>query len=383
MPAPALSNIKVIEMARILAGPWAGQILADLGAEVIKVESPKGDDTRQWGPPFLNEKETQTAAYFHCCNRGKSSIVVDFKDESQRNKLIELLKTADVLIENYTIGTLKKYGLDYAQISKINPGIVYCSITGFGQDGPAAHKLGYDFIIQGLSGIMDLTGEANGKPQKMGVAFTDIFTGLYSVIAIQAALWQRHITQKGQHIDMALYDCMTGVLANQAMNYLVSKQAPTRLGNRHPNIAPYQTFKTKDEDIIITAGNNKQFTSLCNILELKQLIHDPLYITNQNRVKNVETLSRKLEEKTRLWHCADLLKALDEADIPTAPVNSVADIFSNSQFIHRNMYIEPQGIPGIRTPIRMSAASLKLDKASPQLGQDTKRILDKLNKNNS
>jgi len=261
-PEAALSGLRVVELARILAGPWIGQTLADLGADVIKVESPHGDDTRGWGPPFIDVGGESSAAYFHACNRGKRSITADFNTEEGRQLVQRLARRADVLIENFKVGGLAKYGLDYASLREINPRLVYCSVTGFGQTGPYATRAGYDFMVQGMGGIMDLTGEPDGAPQKIGVAFVDIFTGLYGVIAIQAALWQRERTGLGQHVDMALLDSITGVLANQAMNYLASDTAPRRLGNAHPNIAPYQVFPVADGYIIITAGNDGQFARL-------------------------------------------------------------------------------------------------------------------------
>ena len=273
MQAP-VAGLRVVEFARILAGPWIGQTLADLGADVVKVEAPGGDDTRSWGPPFVPgiDGDHLSAAYFHACNRGKRSIVLDFSTEHGRDAARRLAADADVVIENFKLGGLKKYGLDYESLSALNPRLVYCSITGFGQDGPYAHRAGYDYIVQGLGGIMDLTGDPQGEPQKVGVAFADIFTGLYGVIAIQAALAQRERTGRGQHIDMALLDCMTGVLANQALNYLVSGASPHRMGNAHPNIAPYQVFAVADGHIILAVGNDGQFARLCEALGLS-LIH--------------------------------------------------------------------------------------------------------------
>ncbi len=260
--APPLAGIRVIELARVLAGPWAGQMLADLGADVIKVERPgTGDETREWGPPFVATVEgaQPESAYFHCCNRGKRSIVVDFTTSRGQEILRRLAGTADVLIENYKVGALAKYGLDYASLAALNPRLVYCSITGFGQDGPYAARPGYDFMIQGLGGIMDLTGSPDGEPHKIGVAFADIFTGVYAVVGIQAALAVRERTGTGQHVDMALLDTQVGVLANQAMNYLISGRSPRRLGNAHPNIVPYQTFAVADGHIILAVGNDAQF----------------------------------------------------------------------------------------------------------------------------
>ena len=261
-----LAGIKVLELARILAGPWCGQTLADLGADVIKVESPEGDDTRKWGPPWIEREGEKAAAYYHAANRGKRSVTADFTTDEGRALVLGLAREADVLIENFKVGGLKKYGLDYESLKAVNPKLIYCSITGFGQDGPYAARAGYDFMIQGMSGIMDLTGDPSGEPQKIGVAFADIFTGVYSVVAIQAALIARARTGEGQHIDMALLDCMTGVLANQAMNYLASGNVPKRLGNAHPNISPYQTFAVADGHLIVACGNDGQFVRLAEIL---------------------------------------------------------------------------------------------------------------------
>ena len=258
-----LAGLKVVELARILAGPWAGQVLADLGAEVVKVESPEGDDTRRWGPPFVPKDEGgEDAAYFHATNRGKRSVVADFATGEGRAAVLELVREADVLIENFKLGGLAKFGLDYESLREVNPRLVYCSITGFGQDGPYAARAGYDFIVQGMSGIMDLTGDPNGPPQKIGVAYADILTGLYAVIAIQAALRQREATGRGQHIDMALLDVMTGTLANQAMNYLVSGKVPHRLGNAHPNIAPYEAFPVADGGLPVSEALSDDVISL-------------------------------------------------------------------------------------------------------------------------
>ncbi len=371
----ALSGLKVVELARILAGPWAGQTLADLGAQVIKVESPEGDDTRKWGPPFIDNHGETAAAYFHACNRGKRSVIADFSTQEGAELVRDLARDADILIENFKVGGLKKYGLDYQSLHKINPTLIYCSITGFGQTGPYKNRTGYDFLIQGMSGIMDLTGEPEGTPQKMGVAFTDIFAGLYSVIAIQAALIQRQKTGLGQHIDISLLDTMTGVLANQSMNFLATGTAPKRLGNAHPNIVPYQTFPASDGHFILAAGNDSQFAKTCKTLGLEQLANDPLFASNASRVKNRDQLAKLLSAKTISWKMADILAALEKAGVPAGPINTVADIFADPQFSARQMQISPNGIPGVRTPISMSGASLNLARCSPKLGQHTKDYL--------
>ena len=363
-----LTGIKVVELARILAGPWAGQTLADLGADVIKVESPEGDDTRRWGPPWIETDGEQSAAYFHACNRGKQSLVCDLNNEADRTKLLELISDADVLIENFKVGGLKQYGLDADTLRESNPSLIYCSITGFGQDGPYSHRAGYDFMIQGMSGIMDLTGEPDGSPQKMGVAFADIFTALYSVIAIQSALWKRQQTGKGQHIDMALFDCMTGVLANQAMNYLASGHAPKRMGNKHPNIVPYQTFEVSDGHLIIAVGNDEQFKRLCDVLMAPELTLDERFLTNALRVENRDTLERLLSPLIASYTRDDLLRALKDAVVPAGPINSLNDVFDDEQFIARGMRIDSNGVPGTRTPISFSDSALNTGRRSPNLG---------------
>lgn len=371
-PAP-LAGLKVVEFARILAGPWAGQVLADLGAEVIKIESPEGDDTRRWGPPFVeNADGSHDAAYFHAANRGKKSVVIDFRTPEGQAEVRRLAANADVVIENFKVGSLIKYGLDYASLSAINPRLVYCSITGFGQDGPYAHRAGYDFIVQGMSGIMDLTGDPAGEPQKIGVAFADIFTGLYAVIAIQAALAMRERTGRGQHIDMALLDTMTGVLANQAMNYLVSGVAPTRLGNAHPNIAPYAAFPTADGWFILAVGNDAQFRRFCAIAGLDGMADDPRFATNPARVANRDELTARVTEATQRFRRDDLLARLEAEGVPAGPINTVAEAFADPQVIHRGMALsltreDGAPAPGVRTPIRFSDADLVLDRPAPVL----------------
>ncbi|MGU3576399.1 CaiB/BaiF CoA transferase family protein [Brucellaceae bacterium C25G] len=373
-----LAGLKVVELARILAGPWVGQTLSDLGADVIKIESPEGDDTRTWGPPYFNVEGEQSAAYFNACNRGKRSITADFRDLKGQRLVRELVSHADILIENFKVGGLEKYGLDYESLKEINPRLIYCSITGFGHDGPYAERAGYDFMIQGMAGIMDLTGEPDREPQKIGVAFADIFTGLYSVIAIQSALLMRERTGLGQHIDMALFDCMTAVLANQGMNYLATGKAPKRMGNAHPNIAPYQTLPVSDGYFIIACGNDGQFSKLTLLLGLDGVAEDEKYATNAARVQNRESLTAMLEEKTRSWNRDALLAELEKLKVPAGPINSVADVFDNPQFIARNMQIEPQGVPGLRTPIKFSDAELSLNKRAPLLGEHNDEITEGL-----
>lgn len=367
--ATPLAGIKVVELARILAGPWAGQTLSDLGADVIKVESPEGDDTRQWGPPWIDTDGEQSAAYFHSCNRGKRSVVCNLKNTDDRTRLLELISDADVLIENFKVGGLKQYGLDAESLMQINPRLIYCSITGFGQDGPYAQRAGYDFMIQGMSGIMELTGEPDGQPQKTGVAFADIFTGLYSVIAIQSALLARQKTDKGQHIDMALFDCMTGVLANQAMNFLASGNAPTRVGNKHQNITPYQTYAVSDGHLIIAVGNDQQFARLCTALELSELSSDERFVSNARRIENRVVLENTLSQAIVQWRRDDLLRALEKAVVPAGPINKIDDVFNDAQFKARGMQIDADGIAGIRTPIKFSDSELNIGRRSPKLGE--------------
>jgi len=369
MQTKPLDGIKVVELARILAGPWAGQTLADLGADVIKIESPDGDDTRKWGPPNIEINGSSSAAYFHCCNRGKRSRIADLKNSKDLQETIALIAEADVLIENFKVGGLQQYGLDYESIKAINPEIIYCSITGFGQTGPYSARAGYDFMIQGMSGVMDLTGEADGSPQKMGVAFVDIFTGLYSVIAIQSALHARQQSGKGQHIDMALFDCMTSVLANQSMNFLASGINPTRLGNKHPNICPYETVPVSDGHIIIATGNDAQYHRLCDCLKLSELKEDARFIDNASRVKNRDELMSKINNATMQWTKQALLVALEKAVVPAGPINTVQDVFNDEQFIARNLLLDNDGVPGIRTPIIMDSVQMKSDTRSPTLGE--------------
>ncbi len=365
-----LHGIKVVELARILAGPWAGQVLADLGAEVIKVESPGGDDTRGWGPPFIERADgSMEAAYFHATNRGKASVVADFRDPHDLLEVIDLIRDADVLIENFKLGGLVQFGLDYDSVKAINPRLIYCSITGFGQDGPYAARAGYDFIVQGMGGIMDLTGDPQGPPQKIGVAYADILTGLYAVIGIQAALHQRQVTGRGQLVDLALLDVMVGTLANQAMNYLASGISPTRLGNAHPNIVPYEAFPVADGWLIIAVGNDNQFVRLKDLLDLPD---NPGWATNAGRVADRVAVSAAVSAQTRDWERNALLAALEGEGIPAGPINTVEQALSDPQVVARGMVVDlGEGIRGLRTPIRFSDAELEVARPSPMLGEDT------------
>lgn len=365
-----LSGLKVVELARILAGPWAGQTLADLGAEVIKVESPAGDDTRQWGPPFIECDGDRSAAYFHSCNRGKSSVTVDFRTAEGQEQVRDMIRDADIVIENFKVGGLAKYGLDYDSLRAINPGLIYCSITGFGQDGPYAHRAGYDYIIQGMSGLMSITGHPDGQPTKVGVAVTDVFTGVYATTAILAAVHRRHATGQGQHIDMALLDVAVSVTANQAMNYLSTGTPPGRLGNFHPNLSPYQVFDCSDGYIIIAVGNDGQFRRLCDLLGCPDLADDPEYATNPARVAHRENLDELLMARTRTFSKADLLATCEMHGVPAGPINDLAEVFDDPQVQARGMRVDPQGVPGVRSPFRFSESELSLDRPSPKLGQD-------------
>ncbi|WP_212522978.1 CaiB/BaiF CoA-transferase family protein [Actibacterium sp. MT2.3-13A] len=369
MTAP-LEGLKVVELARILAGPWAGQTLADLGAEVIKVESPEGDDTRRWGPPFIQRGDDRSAAYFHSCNRGKKSVTVDFRTPEGQALVRDLVADADIVIENFKLGGLAKYGLDYASLSAVNPRLIYCSITGFGQTGPYAHRAGYDFIIQGMSGLMSITGEPGGQPQKAGVAVTDIFTGVYATTAILAALHQRGQTGRGQHIDMALLDVATAITANQALNYFATGQAPGRMGNAHVNLAPYQVFDCADGFIIIATGNDSQYRRLCGLLGVEEMAEAPAFLTNADRIANREEMTARLTEATRRFAKADLLAACEAQGVPAGPINDMAEVFADPQIVARGMRVDLDGVPGVRAPFTFSDAELAMERPSPRLDED-------------
>ena len=369
-----LAGLKVVELARILAGPWAGQILGDLGADVIKVEAPEGDDTRQWGPPFITrdgvDGTDRSAAYFHGANRGKSSVTADFRTPEGQKTVRDLIADADILIENFKVGGLAKYGLDYASLSAINPRLIYCSITGFGQTGPYAHRAGYDYIIQGMSGLMSVTGATEGQPQRVGIAVADLFTGVYSATAILAAVEHRHRTGLGQHIDMALLDVAVSVMANQAMNYLTTGEPPTRTGNEHPNLVPYAVFDCADGWIIIATGNDSQYQRLCRVLGLDGLAHAPDYLINADRIRNRVALTAALSAATRGWRRDDLLAALEAQVVPAGPINDMKDVFNDPQVIARGLQIDLDGIPGVRLPVVFSESKLAPGRPAPRLGQD-------------
>jgi crotonobetainyl-CoA:carnitine CoA-transferase CaiB-like acyl-CoA transferase len=365
----------VIELARILAGPWAGQTLSDLGANVIKVEAPEGDDTRRWGPPFIDREEDRSAAYFHATNRGKKSVTVDFRTPEGQETVRRLVAGADVVIENFKVGGLAKYGLDYTALAALNPRLIYCSITGFGQTGPYAHRAGYDFIIQGMAGLMSVTGEPDGQPQKVGVAVTDIFTGVYAATAILAALHQRATTGRGQHIDMALLDVATSIMANQAMNFLATGTAPRKMGNAHPNLAPYAVFDCADGWIILATGNDAQYRRLCTLLRLPGMVAAPEFATNADRIANRAAMTEGLAAAARHWSKADLLAACEAEGVPAGPINDLAEVFADPQIIHRGLQITVQGVPGVRSPFTFSDATLALDRPAPKLGEHQAEVL--------
>jgi crotonobetainyl-CoA:carnitine CoA-transferase CaiB-like acyl-CoA transferase len=384
MPGP-LTGLRVLELARILAGPWAGQILADLGADVVKVERKgAGDDTRGWGPPFVEATDGSHlgAAYFHATNRGKRSIELDFESEDGRRIVRKLAARSDVLIENFKVGGLAKFGLDYASLSKENARLIYCSVTGFGQTGPYAARAGYDLMAQGMGGIMDLTGAPDGEPQRAGVPVADIFTGIYSVVGILAALSERERTGRGCHVDAALVDSQVGVLANQALNYLVSGQVPKRIGNAHPNIVPYQVFPVADGHIIIATGNDSQFAKLCAVLGEPKIAEELSYRSNSDRLKNREELIARLSALTEGWPQVTLLEKLESVQVPAGPINPLDQVFSDPQVLHRGMRIDRAStaakagtIPGVRTPIIIDGKPMAAERPSPRLGEHTAEIL--------
>lgn len=379
-----LEGIRVLDLSRILAGPWCGQILADLGAEVIKVERPKvGDDTRMWGPPWMknnDDEETSEGAYFQAANRNKHSISVDISTAEGQAIVRKLAQDSDVMIENYKAGSLKNYGLDYESLKEINPKLVYCSITGFGQDGPRAEEPGYDYIIQGIGGLMSVTGDK--EPMKTSVAFADLNTGLYSAIAIQAAIINRFMTGQGQHIDMALLDVQVACLANIGMNYISSGEIPKRYGNAHANVVPYQVFRANDQDFIVACGNDKQFVALCSAIELPDLSKDSRFITNALRLKNrddiVEILSTHFLTQTAK-HWVDVIQSVK---VPVGVINNLQQTFEEPQVKHRKMLVEMKHplkdkLQVIASPMKFSRTPVQYRKAPPMLGEDTNSILSR------
>jgi crotonobetainyl-CoA:carnitine CoA-transferase CaiB-like acyl-CoA transferase len=385
--AGPLRNIRVLDLTRVLAGPWATQILADFGAEVIKVEKPgEGDDTRGWGPPFLTNSDGSRgdAAYYVSANRGKQSVAIDMAKPEGQKLLRELAARCDILMENFKVGGLKKYGLDYASLKAVNPRLVYCSITGFGQTGPYAGRAGYDFMIQGMGGIMSVTGQPDGtpgaEPLKAGVAYADVFTGLYATIGVLAALHHREQTGEGQYLDLALLDTQVSVLANQALYYLVSGVAPKRVGNAHNNIVPYQTFATADGFIIIAVGNDRQFREFTRIAGVPELADDPRFSTNRGRVENRDMLIPLLKEPMKRRSSAQWMQVLEQVAVPCGPINAIDQVFADPQVKARGLEVtlerdDGTRTPGVANPVRFSATPVEYSKAAPRLGDATDDVL--------
>ena len=369
-PNAPLAGLKVLELARVLAGPWAGQILADLGADVIKVESPDGDGTRKWGPPWIERDHGEReAAYYHAANRGKRSIIADFRDEDDLARIHDLASSADVVLENFKTGTLTKFGLDYKRLAQVNARLVYCSITGFGQTGPRAHEAGYDFVIQAMSGFMALTGEPQGQPMKMGISISDLTCGLYSVIGIQAALAMRARTGRGQHVDMALLDCSVGLLASQAMHFLTTGENPPRMGNEHAQVSAYGVFPVADGKVVLAPANDGLFRRLLPLFGRNDLLTDERFATNEGRLANREELDAIIAGETSKWQMDELLADCAAAGIPAGRVNAVDSVFDDPQVKARGMRLDLDGIPGVRTPLTFSDAELALDRPSPRKGE--------------
>ncbi|MBB43758.1 MAG: CoA transferase [Rhodospirillaceae bacterium] len=382
-----LSHIRVLDMSRILAGPWAAQTLADLGAEVIKIERPgPGDDTRSWGPPFVanNTGSSKESAYFMSANRGKKSVALDISKPQGQKILKSLVSKADILIENYKVGGLSRYGLGYEDLKKVNPGLIYCSITGFGQSGPLSNRAGYDFLVQAMGGLMSVTGEADGKagagPQKIGVALTDILTGLYTGIAALSALSNREKSSEGCHIDMALLDVTAACMANQAMNFLVTGKSPVRMGNAHPNIVPYEAFATADQYVIIAVGNDAQFKRFASVVDMTELSEDPKFKTNSARVENRDELIPLIQKSLKKRTAEEWINAFEEVGVPCGPINNMEQVFVNEQMQHRGVKIDMEHktlgkIPQVASPIKFAGKNLAYERAPPALGQDTKEVL--------
>ena len=386
--AGALAHIRVLDLSRVLAGPWASQTLADLGAQVIKVERPgRGDDTRAWGPPYLQDadgNDTSEAAYYLCANRNKQSVTIDFTQAEGQQLVRDLAAQSDIVLENFKVGGLARYGLDYASLKQIKPDLIYCSITGFGQTGPYAKRAGYDFLIQAMGGLMSLTGQPDGAegagPVKVGVALTDILTGLYAATSVLAALAHRDQTGAGQYIDLALLDVQVACLANQTLNYLTTGQSPRRLGNAHPNIVPYQSFPTADGDMIIAVGNDSQFASLCAVIDQPEWAQDERFATNAARVAHRETLIPLLRQTTVMRRTDDWVAALETAGVPCGPINDIAGVFANEQVkargILQHMAHPLAGqVPQVASPMRLSATPVDYRQPPPLLGEHTHTIL--------
>src|SRR5665213_1181798 len=387
MPKP-LAGRRGLELARILAGPWAGQILADLGADVVKVERKgTGDDTRGWGPPFVEgaDGKPSGSAYFHSANRGKRSIEADFENEEGQRIVRKLVQRSDILIENFKVGGLAKFGLDYKSLAPENPRLIYCSVTGFGQDGPYAKRAGYDLMAQGMGGIMDLTGTADGEPTRIGIPMSDIFTGVYSVVGVLAALVERERTGKGCYVDTALVDSTVGVLSNQALNYMVSGKVPKRIGNAHANIVPYQVFPVADGYAIVATANDNQYVKFCNVLGATELALNPEYKGNIGRLKHREELIGKLSALTSKMKRDDLLAKLEAQGVPAGPINDLEQVFDDPQVVYRGMKLnlpskaaKSGSIPGVRTPIVMDGWKAASEHPAPLLGEHTAEILKEI-----
>jgi crotonobetainyl-CoA:carnitine CoA-transferase CaiB-like acyl-CoA transferase len=383
-----LAGIRVLDLSRVLAGPWCTQNLADLGAEVVKIERPgAGDDTRSWGPPYLKDehgRDTTEAAYYLSANRNKYSVALDIASPRGAELVRELARTSDILVENFKVGGLAKYGLDYASISKINPALIYCSITGFGQTGPYAGRPGYDFMIQGMGGLMSITGErddlSGGGPQKAGVAVADLMTGMYSTVGVLAALHERTRSGLGQHIDMALLDCQVAMMANQNLNFMTSGEAPTRAGNAHQNLVPYQVFAASDGHLIVAVGNDRQFCAFCAVIGMPELGTDPRFATNPKRVVNRLLLIPLLTERMAGGARDHWLAELERAGVPTGPINTLDQVYDNPQVKAREMWRElphPSAgtAPIAASPLKFSATPVRYDRPAPMLGQHTEQIL--------
>jgi crotonobetainyl-CoA:carnitine CoA-transferase CaiB-like acyl-CoA transferase len=385
---PKLSHIRVLDLSRILAGPWTGQILADLGAEVIKVERPgNGDDSRAWGPPFLKATDgqfTRDAGYFLCANRGKRSITVNLNSEEGQAIIRKLAAQSDVVLENYKVGTLDRFGLGYAQLARENPKLVYCSITGFGQDGPRSSQLAYDFLIQAMGGLMSVTGpaegEPGGEPQKVGIPIADLVTGVYAAVAVLAALAAREVSGRGDYIDLAMFDVQVGLLANQAMNYLLTGKVPKRTGTAHPNIQPQQVFKCRDGDMVIVVGNDSQFVAFCEAIDRIEFAKDERFASNSARVRNKSLLQPHLDEIFLKRDRAEWIARLERAGVPCGPINNLEEVFSDPQVRHRQMlrslpHPVAGSVPQVMSPFRFANATSAVDRAPPTLGQHTMEVL--------
>ena len=367
-PNAPLAGLKVLELARVLAGPFGGQILADLGADVIKVESPEGDNTRIWGPPWIEHEGERTAAYYHACNRGKRSLVADFRNAADLESVKRLVAEADVVLENFKPGALAKFGLDYASLSASHPGLVYCSITGFGQTGPRRNEPGYDFVIQAMSGMMSLTGEPQGDPMKHGLSISDLSCGLWSANAVQAALLMRHRTGTGQWIDMSLLDCSVGLLANQAMTYFATGANPPRMGNAHAQVSAYGVFPTQTGPVVLAPANDGLFRKLLTLLGRDDLLSEDRFATNAGRIAHRAEIDALIADETANWDREALLAACAGAGVPAGPINDLETVFADPQVEARGMAIEADGVPGIRSPFQFSDAELALDRQSPRQG---------------